>query len=152
LPIENFSESQHQQSIKESSQIITATKQGKLPFVSVCDIAAVAFHCLIDDIPHNTDYLVLGPALWSFGEVAAVLSEKLKRKITHVNITELELAQSMAPFLGDEYAAALAHLDIIVSEGKEAYLNDVVERVTGRRGTTLEDYVDDCENKGVWNI
>jgi festuclavine dehydrogenase len=112
----------------------------------------VAFHCLIDVIPHNTDYLVLGPVLWSFDEVAALLSAKLEREITHVNITELELAQSMVPFLGDKYAAALAQLDIIVSEGKEERLNDVVERVTGRRGTTLEDYVDECEKRGVWDI
>ncbi len=66
--IENFSEAQHMHSIREG-KIFTATGQGKVPFVSADDIALVAFRALVDEIPHNTDYLILGPDLLSYDEV-----------------------------------------------------------------------------------
>ena len=47
----------------------TACGDGKIPFVSATDIAAVAFRTLTDEKPHNTDYRVLGPDLLTYDEV-----------------------------------------------------------------------------------
>lgn len=49
--------------------LYSATGNGKAPFVSADDIAAVAYHALTDEKSHNTDYLVLGPELLSYDEV-----------------------------------------------------------------------------------
>jgi festuclavine dehydrogenase len=68
---ENFSEMQHMLSIRDEDKIITATGEGKVPFVSADDIAAVAFHALTDELPHNADHLILGPELWSYDEVSS---------------------------------------------------------------------------------
>ncbi len=37
--------------------------------MSVDDIVAVAFRALVDEVPHNTDHLILGPDLLSYDEV-----------------------------------------------------------------------------------
>lgn len=68
---ENFSEMQHMFSIRDEDKIITATGEGKVPFVSADDIAAVAFRALTDEVPHNADHLILGPELWSYDEVSS---------------------------------------------------------------------------------
>lgn len=65
-------------SIKEEGKIYTATEDGKIPFVSAKDIAAVAFTALTDEKPHNTSYYVLGPELLTYDQVTW-LSQKLPR-------------------------------------------------------------------------
>jgi festuclavine dehydrogenase len=66
---ENFSEQQHRATIRDSSQIITAAGDGKVPFVSADDIAHVALRALTDEKSHNTDHLILGPELFTYDEV-----------------------------------------------------------------------------------
>ncbi|KAF4630573.1 hypothetical protein G7Y89_g7562 [Cudoniella acicularis] len=134
LPLlENFSEQQHLPTIRLNSQIISATDTGKIPFISVHDIALVAFHALTDLISPSTDLLLLGPELFSYDEVAAMLTEKLGRKITHVKITEEQLAESMREFgIPKDYVRMLAQLDTWIKGGGEEGVNDVVAKVTGR--------------------
>jgi festuclavine dehydrogenase len=71
--MENFSEMQHASTIREQDTIITATGEGKVPFVSVHDIAAVAFRALTDRVPHNADHDILGPELFSYDDVCTLL-------------------------------------------------------------------------------
>lgn len=68
--LENFSEQEHVASIVEQNAIYTATRKGKLPFVSADDIARVGFHALTDEEPHNTDHVILGPELLSYDDVS----------------------------------------------------------------------------------
>ena len=67
--VENFSNHMHQITIKEEGKIYTACQDGKIPFVSTRDIAAVTFHALTDIEPHNTDYRIFGPELLTYNEV-----------------------------------------------------------------------------------
>jgi len=55
--------------IREDNMIVSAAKDGKIPFVSVDDIAEVAFKALVDEKSHNTDYVVVGPELFSYDDV-----------------------------------------------------------------------------------
>lgn len=67
--IENFLEDGPLFLIKKQGKVYTATGNGKAPFVSADDIAAVAYRALTDKKSHNTDYLILGPELLSYDEV-----------------------------------------------------------------------------------
>lgn len=51
------------------SKIFTACGDGKIPFISADDIAAVAFHALTDETSHNCDHRVLGPELLTYDDV-----------------------------------------------------------------------------------
>lgn len=55
--------------IKGEGKIYTACGDAKIPFVSVTDIAAVAFRALADKKSHNTSYRVLGPELLTYDQV-----------------------------------------------------------------------------------
>lgn len=68
-PIENFLEDGQRFLIKEQGKVYTACGDGKIPFVSADDIAAVAFRALTDEKPHNTDIMILGPELLTYDEV-----------------------------------------------------------------------------------
>jgi festuclavine dehydrogenase len=151
LKIENFSERQFLPTILDQSTIITATGSGRVPFVSADDIAAVAFHALTDRIPHNTDHLILGPELYSYDEVAKMISEKLGREIKHVVISEEEMAKAMVGFgVKEDYARMLAGLDTAIREGREERLGDAVLKVTGREPKKLGTFVDECVQRGIW--
>ncbi|KIV95362.1 hypothetical protein, variant [Exophiala mesophila] len=56
--------------IIDKGQISSGAKNGKLPWVSAEDIAAVAYRLLTDEKPHNTDYTVRGPELLTYDQVS----------------------------------------------------------------------------------
>lgn len=70
--IENFLEDGLVFLIMEQGIVYTATGNGKAPFVSADDIAAVAYRALTDERSHNTDYLILGPELLSYDDVGSM--------------------------------------------------------------------------------
>lgn len=66
---ENFLEDGLRFLIKDQGKVSTATGNGKAPFVSADDIAAVAYRALTDKKSHNTDHVILGPELLNYDEV-----------------------------------------------------------------------------------
>jgi festuclavine dehydrogenase len=67
----------HDVTIKAEGKIYTACGDGKIPFISATDIAAVAFRALTDENSHNTDYRVLGPELLTYDEVCRPFGSKI---------------------------------------------------------------------------
>jgi len=51
------------------NSIITAAGDGKVPFVGVDDVAQAAYDALFAENSPNTDYIVIGPSLYSYDEV-----------------------------------------------------------------------------------
>jgi len=85
--------------------------------------------------------------IWT--EVAQILSDTLGRKITHVTISEKEVAEELESFdLQPEYAQVLAALDTAVSNGVEERLNNTVLSVAGRPPKRFQEFVN--ENRNVW--
>jgi uncharacterized protein YbjT (DUF2867 family) len=74
MRIENWLEGGHHSTIKGESKIYTACGDGKIPFISATDIAAVAFRALTDTQSHNTDHAVLGPERLTYDEVRRLFS------------------------------------------------------------------------------
>ena len=70
--IENFGEFRLSGIINDDT-VMTATEDGRIPFVSADDIADVAFRALTDKESHNTEHLIVGPELYSHDEVCAQL-------------------------------------------------------------------------------
>ena len=68
---DNFSEGWHVKEIKTDGKLHTATGEGKIPFVSAKDIAALAFKVLTSPKIEDTSYRVNGPELLSYDEVRA---------------------------------------------------------------------------------
>ena len=58
----------------------SASSEGKIPWVSVDDIAAVAFEVMTSEEAPNTDYLILGPELLSYGDVSYAIRNSPNRQ------------------------------------------------------------------------
>ncbi|KAK3989157.1 hypothetical protein QBC44DRAFT_328075 [Cladorrhinum sp. PSN332] len=139
---QNFGEQQnHTKSIKEESKIYSATSDGKIPWVSADDIAAVAVRALTSEDAPNTEYLVLGPELLSYKDIAAILSEVLGRKIVHVDMSATELQKRHREFgMPEEYARMMSAMDTSIKFGAENRTNDVIFSVTGVAPRKFSEY------------
>ncbi|KAG5654549.1 hypothetical protein H0H81_000074 [Sphagnurus paluster] len=139
------------QSIRENDTIASTTKDGRIPFVSVYDIADAAFKALIDDVGRNTEYIILGPESHNYDEAATLLSEVLGRKITHQRLTHEEGKKVWLAFgMEEAHAELMLHMEHLVAVGKEeAHLqsNSPLNFVGNRR---LKDYLEN--NREAWVV
>ncbi|KAI1075027.1 putative ergot alkaloid A [Whalleya microplaca] len=148
---ENFSEQeQHLRSLKDENKIYSSTGPGRIPWVSASDIAGVGFAALTAPEPPNRDYLIVGPDLLTYNELAETFASVLGRPITYHELTEPELSARFQSFgVPAEYAPVLAAADGFVRQGGEERTNGVVEEVTGRAPRRFRDFVE--ANRGVWS-
>ncbi|KAL1742140.1 hypothetical protein HDZ31DRAFT_43884 [Schizophyllum fasciatum] len=147
--MENFSEQQHRKTICEEGRVYSATGDGKVPFVSCDDIAAVAVRALTDERSHDTDHLILGPELLTYDDVARILGDALGREITHVKLSQADMEKKFIEMgVPEDYAPILAGMDVAISKGSEERLSDAVERVTGRPPKSFRTFAQ--EIKGAW--
>lgn len=61
-------------SIRENNEIISATGDGKIPWISVEDIAQVAFDNLTVSRSIDRDLYVVGPHFYTYDEVRSIFS------------------------------------------------------------------------------
>ncbi|KAI4244465.1 MAG: hypothetical protein L6R40_002932 [Gallowayella cf. fulva] len=147
--MENLSESLHLPTIRDESKLYSATNEGKLPWVSAKDIAAVAFGALGDEKSHDCDHVIVGSELLSYDQVAETLSSVLGRKITHVKWTEEQICKRLVDMgLPESYAKMLSAMDTRIAKGEEQIQNHEVETVTGRQPLRFKLFAE--KNKDVW--
>jgi uncharacterized protein YbjT (DUF2867 family) len=124
-----------------AGQLRLPAGDGKIPFVDVRDIAAVAVATLADGAPDGILPLT-GPEAIDHGEVAAALSEALGRSITYTPVDRAEFIDlMMRRGFGFDYADFLADALIDVAEGRLTVpVHDTVERICGRRAHDARDF------------
>ncbi|KAL1836888.1 hypothetical protein VTJ49DRAFT_4530 [Mycothermus thermophilus] len=127
--------------IRDESKIYSATGDGRIPWVSADDVAAVAARALTDPEPPNTEYLVLGPELLSYGEIAHILTETLGRRVVHVTLHAPELERRYRAFgMPEDYARLLGAMETAVKFGAEERTNDAVLAMTGAAPRRFRDF------------
>ncbi|MGQ3481388.1 NmrA family NAD(P)-binding protein [Paenibacillus sp. TY11] len=141
--MENFTEGQHVSTIKNTGTIYSATGNGRVGFVSADDIAEVGVRALIDDKPHNTAHIITGPQSLTYGEVGDIVGKVTGQAIQHISLSDEELKAGMVRAgMPEDYADMLAGLDRRIRENRsEDQVTDIVERVTGRRPISFEQFV-----------
>jgi uncharacterized protein YbjT (DUF2867 family) len=132
----------HASAIRDQGEIVTATGDGRVPFIDATDIAAVATHALIDPLPHNTEHVLTGPEALSYTEAAAIIGDVTGQPIHHRNVTPDELVTRLigvgipAPF-----AEVLATLDEDIRHGAEDRITTTVPDITGRPARSFREFV-----------
>jgi uncharacterized protein YbjT (DUF2867 family) len=94
------------QTIKEQDAFYLPAEDGKVSFVDVRDIASVAVQILTknnDGRHHGKAYNITGPEAISYGDVARILSEQLRKKISYVNISEDDARKGMKDTGADDW-------------------------------------------------
>ncbi|KAL0068567.1 hypothetical protein AAF712_004282 [Marasmius tenuissimus] len=135
--------------IKAEKKIYTAAGDAKIAFISAIDIARVAFHGLVDEKPHNTDYRIDGPEALTYDEIADKFTACLGVKIEHVKLSEEDRVKKLVE-LGTPgpYAWFLAALEArFALMGGLPHSKDV-EKVTGQLPQTFDSFAQ--EHKAVW--
>ncbi|KAK4501895.1 hypothetical protein PRZ48_007704 [Zasmidium cellare] len=147
--MENFLESHHLKSIKSEGKIYTAAGDGKKPFISARDIAAVGRQTLIDEKPYNADTIITGGESLGYDEVAAIFSEVLGRKVEHAKLSRDNFKKLMLDSGMDApMAEYMTELDVRVSKGEGKDPTGNVKAITGQAPRTFKEFV--VDNKAVW--
>ena len=134
-----------------SGQITLPADDTAEPFVDVDDIAEVALAALTETGHSGEVYEVTGPRLMTFADVACELSKANARRIDYVQIPHAAfvagVAESGAP---KDVTWLLDYLFSSVLDGRNAHLNDGIQRALGRPPRDFTDYARDAAATGLW--
>jgi uncharacterized protein YbjT (DUF2867 family) len=113
-------------------------------FVDAADVAAVAVETLLDPAAHtDAEYVLTGPQALTFGEVADIISAVSGRPVRYVDIDpEVWISGAVAAGLPADYAVMLRWLTGAIVSGNGARPSSDVEKVTGRRAGTFQDFAE----------
>ncbi|KAG2012262.1 hypothetical protein CC2G_012294 [Coprinopsis cinerea AmutBmut pab1-1] len=119
--MENF-KSLYISSILAKDQLETIVPTGKIPFVSVEDIAACAYQAIKNKQNEKKDAIIIGPDLLSYDEVAHLMTKTFDRKITHHILTKDQLLTKYTTemHIPQDVAHWLVELDKAAEAGSEA--------------------------------
>ncbi|TBL43335.1 ergot alkaloid biosynthesis protein [Verrucosispora sp. SN26_14.1] len=132
----------HAATIREQGEIVTATGDGRIAFVDPDDIATVAVRALTGEPTVTGELVLTGPTALTWDEVAALLSERLGRPVTHRAVGVPQMATHLAERgLPVDFARLLAELDAGIAQGAEDRVTDVVERLTGREPRDFREFL-----------
>ncbi|MFV8751644.1 NAD(P)H-binding protein [Nannocystaceae bacterium ST9] len=120
-----------------------AAEQGASSSVSPDDVAAVAAAILREPDSHvGKTYTLTGPEALTEPQVAALLSEASGREVRYVSMPSEQLLASMIGQQAPAWQAqALVDLESVKRNGWAAGVSPDVERILGRRGQTLVEYL-----------
>lgn len=118
---------------------------GQVGLIDTRDVAAVAAEIAASPAAHvGKTYLLSGPELLSYADVAAMLSKVLGRPIVFSERTVEEDKQAMMSVGVPEPIAAMnAHAVSLIAEGDAAWLSEDVPAILGRPARTFEQFATD---------
>jgi uncharacterized protein YbjT (DUF2867 family) len=135
------------QKIKEQGTFYLPAGDGKVSFVDVRDIAAIAVEALTNnnDGRHNGKaYNITGPEAISFGQAARILSEQVGKKISYVSISEDVARKGMKEIGWNEWRINfLIELYNIIKQGYLEEISTPVEEATGKRALSFSQFAKD---------
>src|SRR5262249_27198212 len=130
--------------IKAEGAFYLSTKDFKVSAVDARDIAAVAVKALTSPGHEKKAYDVTGPEAITHDQVAEKLTAASGRPIKYVDIPpEAYREGAVAAGIPDWYADLLLNLYAFYGEGVAAKVSKDVERVTGRKARTFDDFARD---------
>jgi uncharacterized protein YbjT (DUF2867 family) len=117
---------------------------GKVSYVDVRDIAAVAVTALTEDGYEGKIYNITGPKALSHYEIATIFSDVLHRKVNYVDVPPVDVRQAMASRGMSEWL-----IDVVLGlysfqrADLAAEVSDAVERVTGKTPISFAQFAKD---------
>jgi len=127
--------------IRQSGSFALPAGDAKTSFISTADIASVAAVALTEPGHAAQAYTLTGGEALTHGEAAKMLSATAGREITYVPIEDADMRQQLAAAGMD--AGAIEYMSLlygVVRAGHAAYVSDTVERITGSKPVTFEEF------------
>jgi len=121
------------------------THGGAVAFVDVKDIGVAAARVLLDPSLSRRTFILTGPEAWTLGQVCAALSERLGRRIRHVNPPHLLFKTMLFTFgrMPWSHASLISGVAKACAAGDEANVMTDLRELIGRRPLGLDAYLDE---------
>ncbi|MFX0063541.1 MAG: SDR family oxidoreductase [Candidatus Hermodarchaeota archaeon] len=134
----------HQPQIKDTNEIFIPAGKGKISFIDVRDIAAVAVKALLEPNHTNKTYNLTGGEALDFYQVSNILSTILERKINYTNPHPREFqARMIKEGYNEELVDVMNKLYFIVKMGKAGKITPDTKELLGREPIKFEQYAKD---------
>ena len=138
------------QTIKNQNAFYLPARDGKVSFVDVRDIAAVAAKLLTKNNGNrgqqyeNKAYDITGPEALSYSQAAEIISKEIGRKISYVDIPEEDARKAMKGIgMEDWLIDAMMEFYNIIRAGYASQITNTVEQIIGRNPTSFAQFVRD---------
>jgi uncharacterized protein YbjT (DUF2867 family) len=119
-------------------------KNGRIAIVDARDVASVAAKILTEDGHEGRTYELTGPEALSFREMGEKLSAVQRRRVAYVDISLEAARKSMLASGTPEWLAdAIVELYEIYSEDLAADVSDAIERISGQRPHSFDEFAVD---------
>jgi uncharacterized protein YbjT (DUF2867 family) len=113
--------------------------KGKAGFIDAADIANVAAVVLTTQGHAKKMYDLTGPELLSYYEAADLLTEVTGKKIVYPEPSESDFRQALQAAGAPDFAVSyMLNVYRLISEGHVGYLTNDVEKLTGKKPTSLK--------------
>lgn len=128
----------------------TSQEQGRIPFIDVRDIAAVAAKVLENPSVHaGQAYVLTGPEALTNREALDRIGDATGKSIALLDIPESAAQQSMRNMgMPSLVVDVMSSLNTLIAAGYVAEVTDTVRQLTGRPARTFADFV--REHAHVW--
>lgn len=136
--------------IRDQQQLFLPTGKGKAPYIDTHDIGKVAAEVIENPSKFSKETLYLtGPEAIDLHQAAEIFSEVLGKKITFKEPDDEAYRKEMEKRgFSKEYIDAMIAVFGKIKKGQVAQTSDGIEKVLGKKPTTLNDYVE--RNKSVF--
>lgn len=149
--MQNFSEGFFLDSILSGHAVVPKGSAPE-PFVDTDDIAEMAVLQLTDDKHSKTLYELTGPALLTFREIFSTISAAIDRPITYEEVSMDEYVDLLKQYqVPADYIWLIKYLFTEIFDGRNESLTPDIEKVLGRKPTSLKSYVEKTKKTGIWN-
>ncbi len=149
---QNFSEGEFLEMVLAGEIALPAGEIGE-PFVDVDDIADVAVAALTEGGHAGQVYELTGPRLLTFAEAVDEIARATGRAIQYIQIPPEAFAAGVAEAgLPEDITWLLDYLFATVLDGRNASLEDGVQKALGREPRDFADFCRAASASGVWNV
>jgi uncharacterized protein YbjT (DUF2867 family) len=123
------------------------------PFVDAEDIADAAVAALTQDGHANRLYELTGPRLLTFADAVEEIARATGREVRYERISMAQFTSALAEQdLPADVVGLVSYLFAEVLDGRNAELDDGVQRALGREPRDFADFARDAAAVGVWNV
>jgi uncharacterized protein YbjT (DUF2867 family) len=147
---QNFSESYFREPLLAGELALPADTVPE-PFVDAEDIADVAVEALTEDGHAGQLYELTGPRLLTFAEAVAEIARASGRELRYVPISMAEFTAGLAEEdVPEDVVSLLTYLFTEVLDGRNAHLDDGVQRALGRDPGDFSEFARRTAEDGGW--
>lgn len=140
----------HQEDIRDHDELFVPAGKGKTSFIDVRDIAEVTAKTLVEEGHLNKAYELSGSEALDYYQVAEIFTQVLGRKITYTRPSALTFGFRMKKRgIPAAFVLVMIALYTVARLGKADKVTDELEKLLGRKPTTMRKYVEDY--KECWS-